>query len=1312
VSSFGISGTNAHIILEQAPEAAAPAGADDTSTVPSGDDTPPSPVAWPVSARSAGALRDVAARLAAHVRATGSPEGGDDPYSGPDAGRSTVDPADVAHTLVTGRAVLPYRAVVVGDSVSGLLSGLDAVGRGEPAGNVVQGRTAAPGRVAFVFPGQGSQWVGMGRALLGSSPVFAARVAECEAALAPFVDWSLTAVLRGEQDAAPLDRVDVVQPVLWAVMVSLAAVWEHHGVHPDAVVGHSQGEIAAACVAGVLSLADGARVVALRSRAIRALAGRGGMLAVSVTAGHADTLIADWRDTVSVAAVNGPESVVLSGDREALEAVVARCEADGIRNRRIPVDYASHTHHVEAVRDEVHQALAGLAPAPATVAFYSTTTGNRLADTTTLDGDYWYHNLRTTVLFDPAVRALAGDGYTTFVEVSPHPVLTMAVQETLEATDTAGATVGTLKRDDGGPTRFLTNLATLHTHGHRVTWHTGGQSTDLPTYPFQHEHHWLDLAGPTGDAGGLGVDRTEHALLGADLDLADDRGSVLTGRVSRRSHPWLVDHAVGDTVLLPGTALVDLALHAGVRLGLNQVDELIIERPLVLPEAGSLRLQVSVGAPDAGGRRPVSIHSRFAHPTDRLPWTRHATGVLGTGAHPAPVTRAEQWPPAGAVPVDITDLYAGLAGRDLRYGPTFQGVRALWTNGDETYAEVSLPEAARADADRFGIHPALLDAALHPLAATGDGVRLPFSWTDVTLHATGATTLRVRLGTDRHGDVTITATDPAGVPVLTVRALAVRPLGAAQLSGPPAEDTAAPVYELDWTRLPNPADPDPAPAGTTVHLLPALDTDDRSVPATVRERTRELLTTVQRWLADEPDPGARLVVVTTGALGLPGDPGPDLAASAAWGLLRSAQTEHPGRIVLLDVVDRDAVGTILPAALATGESQLAARADTLYAPRLAPVRGRRPGGPVDLDPDGTVLITGATGALGGLLARHLVTTHGVRHLLLLGRRGARATGMPELLADLSTLGAEARAVACDVSDRDALAGVLAAVPPDRPLTAVVHAAGVLADATVEALTGEQLDTVFGPKVDSAWHLHELTRHLPLAAFVLYGSAASTFGTAGQANYAAANGFLDGLARHRQAQGLPATSLGWGLWAKLSAMTGQLDSADLSRLGRSGVLPLDSTDGLALFDRALGLDRPVLVPVKLDLAELRGRAADEVLPLLRGFVGAPVRRLQATATPAGPSFLERLAGLSVAASRDALLNLVRAEAATVLGHSGSATVDDDQAFGDLGFDSLTALELRNRLTSSTGLRLPATLLFHYPTPVLLAEYLGTELASAG
>ncbi|WP_189711517.1 type I polyketide synthase, partial [Streptomyces anandii] len=826
-------------------------------------------------------------------------------------------------------------------------------------------------------------------------------------------------------------------------------------------------------------------------------------------------------------------------------------------------------------------------------------------------------------------------------------------------------------------------------------------------------------------------------------------------------------------------------IRAGDQVGCDHLEELTLEAPLVLPERGAVQLQLLVGAPGDDGRRSLTVASRPQDSRTEQMWTRHATGLLASGAARSS-TGLEEWPPRDAVPVEVDGLYDDLASTGLRYGPVFQGLRAAWRRGDEVFAEVALPEAAAGEAERFGLHPALLDSALHALGlgvlepaeagtnAEGAG-RLPFAWSGVSLQAAGAAALRVRLlPTDGNGGVRLTVADVTGAPVATVESLVLRTVSQDQVRTAQVAYHES-VFRLEWAELPLPATQDIG-AGSDSRVARAVLAGSESgtvfpadlseldgaggrtgrhadlaglaaaveagapVPdevfvevrspggrngADVRDAVVDTLALAQSWLADARFAGSRLVVVTHGAVAVSErDEDVDPALAAVWGLLRSATSENPDRFVLVDCDGDEASWRALPTALATDEPQLALRQGEVRALRLARVAAR----PTDAaaqsddapkyDPRGTVLLTGASGMLGGLFARHLVSEHGVRHLLLVSRRGAAAEGADELTAELDAFGAHVTWAACDVADRDALAEAIAAVPAEHPLTAVVHTAGVLDDGVIASQSRESIDRVFGPKVGGALNLHELTRDADLSAFVLFSSSSGVFGGPGQANYAAANAFLDALAQHRRAHGLAATSLAWGLWGDgdSGGMASTLDETDLRRLRRSGLPPLSATEGRNLFDLAHEADEAALVLMRVDVRTLRGQAAQGTMsPLLRGLVRTPLRRAAGAAGSAtggtgggAQGLAARLAALAAPERDRFLLDLVRTQVAAVLGHAGPAAVEPARAFKELGFDSLTAVELRNRLGDATGLRLPPTLVFDYPTSTALADHLRGEL----
>ncbi len=623
--------------------------------------------------------------------------------------------------------------------------GLTGLADGLPGPNLVSGEVAGDGKVAFVFPGQGSQWGGMSAALLAESEIFREHLTDCADALAPYLDWSLLDVLRERPSAPSLDRVDVVQPALFAVMVALAATWRSFGIRPAAVVGHSQGEIAAAHIADALSLDDAARIVALRSKAIAGIAGSGAMASVPLPA---DRVRGELGSGLSVAAVNGPLSTVMAGDAAALRELVESYRAQDIAAKMIGVNYASHSASVESVRDELLASLSGIRPRTAGTVFWSTVTGGPL-DGSELTPQYWYRNLRQTVRFREAIDALAVAGYRSFIETSPHPVLTTSVQLCLEVADAVNGTLvtGSLRRDEGGWQRLSSSLAQAHVHGLPVDWAPAfprrlARHVDLPTYAFQQERFWLDgQAASRYDPADTG-----HPLLGTAMPRAAG-GVLFAGRFSPRTQPWLADHVVAGMCVFPGTGFAELAVRAGGQVGCAGLDELIIETPLVLLADRDVEIQVSVDEPDESGRRRLTIHSRLPDADDpgwsERQWTRNATGQVAPAGRAEPRWQGE-WPPPGARPIDLDGHYEQLDAAGFHYGPSFRGLVSAWRDAERAYAEVRLPNDL--DPSGFAIHPALLDMALHILGLGGvlDEPGLPFSWTDVTMPGGQARSLRVQ----------------------------------------------------------------------------------------------------------------------------------------------------------------------------------------------------------------------------------------------------------------------------------------------------------------------------------------------------------------------------------------------------------------------------------------------------------------------------------------------------------------------------------------------------------------------------------------
>ncbi|WP_276575476.1 type I polyketide synthase, partial [Bradyrhizobium monzae] len=1117
-------------------------------------------------------------------------------------------------------------------------------------------------------------------------------------------------------------------------------------------------------VSGVWSLQDACRVVAARGRLMQAQPAGGAMAAIEAGEAEVLPLLAAG---VEIAGLNGPRSTVISGDEAAVLALSEAFRSKGRRTSRLQVSHAFHSQRMEPMLEEFGKVLSQVTFGTPRLPIVSNVTGHLATTDELCSAEYWVRQVRQAVRFLDGVHVLEAEGVRASLELGPDGILTGLAAGCLSE-GSPMQVIASQRRGRDGSEALLAALGALHVHGVHVDWAKalGGSAhhpvASLPTYAFQRQRYWLEAEKPSGDAATMGLSEASHPLLGAATPLAESDGFLLTGRLSLSEAGWLGDHAVFGTVLLPGTGLLELGFAAARAVGLSSVSQLTLLSPLVLPAEGGVRLQVQVDGAEAGGEggRALSIYSRAEDAPEGASWTLHAQGLLGEAQDAEAEEQdstLEVWPPVGGEAIDLAGHYAKLAGRGYGYGPLFQGLVEAWRVGDAVYGRAVLAEALGASADGYGLHPALLDSALHVLTLAqveglGDrAVLLPFEWSDVSLVATGAQELRVRASVERSGEgealALLQLTDGNGRAVVRLGGLRLREASDAQIRDAARSETQH-LYRLDWRPVALSEGEAHAPALPLIvggdgelakHLgldhvdgiaavvtrldaggaIPSQIVFDHlseagagvAVLAATHATAERGLAELQGILGEARLNDTAVMWLTKGAVATgPHEGASGLSRAPLWGLVRSARAEYPDRRLQLVDVDAALADASLLAKLTStiSEPDLALRHGAVLAPRLA----RASAGvsePRPLDAGGTVLITGGAGELGSEVARHLVAKYGVRHLLLTSRRGMASPGVSELVAELEGLGAQMVEVAsCDVSNRDAVDAVLRAIAPERPLTGVFHLAATLDDGIVPALTVERLERVLQPKLDGAWHLHELTTDKNLAAFVLFSSVAA-LGSPGQANYAAANVFLDALAAERRHRGLAGQSLMWGLWEQRGVgMTAHLGHAELMRMRRQGVQALSLELGLSLLDAAQAQPEATLIPIHLDLGVVQRQFADDVPALYRGLVRAGLRRVS-TSSGDTNALRVRLVSLASDAERlQALVELVQEEIAAVLALPGASSVPADAPLKDLGLDSLMAAEIRTRLSKRVGTKLPTTLAFDYPTARAMARLLFEKL----
>jgi acyl transferase domain-containing protein/thioesterase domain-containing protein/acyl carrier protein len=1353
ISAFGLSGTNAHVIIEEAPPA--------EPMVKLEPPLPPPPsLPLLVSAKTDAALRAQAERLSLHLKA-----------------HPNLTVVDIAYSLATTRSHFDRRAVVIAKSHAELIGALDDLAQGNPAPNAVFGKAKASGKLALLFTGQGSQHPGMGRVLYDAFPLFR----DAFDAIAAYFDRELDRPLRevvfaaeGSEHAALLHQTAFTQTALFALEVALFRLVEAWGVTPDVLLGHSIGELAAAHAASVLSLEDACTLVAARARLMQALPQPSAMVSLQASEDEIGPLLAGREDRVGIAAVNGPRSTVVSGDKDEVLEIARYVESIGRKTTRLLVSHAFHSPLMDGMLDAFRRVASGLAFHPPRIPIISNITGERATTEELCSPETWVRHVRKPVRLLDGMRTLEALGVTTFLELGPGGVLSAMGQDCLsDEAQARSAFLPVLRKDRHEVETLIKALGGLHAEGHELDWKSvfglfGARRLELPTYAFQRERYWIDA--PQRPAMTQGTLAGHYPLAGHRFDLPD--GSALhTVEIGPGVQSYLKSHLVYDRIVVPG------AFHLAVLLAIGEshwpgqpielrdvqfVKAVIFDRP---EDRTILHIQLTpIDGRSSGFSATVSTQTESV-------WTTHVTAVLDSVAPSDLLPRAPLKPP----PVDETSALLSHVDHGMRQAHIEWRPQALWIRQATRLREQTrlgrfeAPQGVPADDaplpgglidNAFGLPlwsevPNLSNDGGFLHLPGGNVARVPFAVERLVWYGRRATpswaehVLRNDQPPEADSAVAdITFWEAGGMPVghldgfTTQRAPAERFL---------PDQRSRDLYVVKWVE---PSPPPQPPFGTwtilgtdTLGLATALGQSsvrvegypdfaalkaslDQSsrVPEViaaslwaaagdtaqaVHDATHRGLSLLQAWLANEHLASSRLVLITRRAIATtPGEDVLDLCHAPLWGLVRAAQSEHPDRsIILVDLDDHEASRRALSASIASGEPQLALRDGSLRVPRIARVTASSGATAPALSSEGTVLITGATGGLGALLARHLVKKHGFRHLLLISRQGPSAPGAETLERELTAEGARVTLAACDAADRDALEHLLASIPKGHPLTAVIHTAGVLDDGVLLSLTPERVSRVLRPKVDAALNLHELTKERSLSAFVLFSSLSGVLGAGGQSNYAAANTFLDALSHHRRAQGLPAISLAWGYWAEKSGMTAHMSDADRARVARAGIRALSPEDGLALFDIALLRTDASLVPVCLDIAWLSAQAG--ALPsMLRGLVRVAARRTPSEQAGALPS----LRRLPEALRHAALLAIVREEAAHELGLSSPQDIPPEKPLLELGMDSLMAVEIRRRLSSRFGSRVPTTLLFESPTAdkaaAKLLRHLEPELLASG
>lgn len=1314
VSSFGIGGTNGHIILEQPVENEQPLR-------PEGIQKKRWSCPWLLSGASEAALRAQARKLLAAQA------------------QNEQNPMDIAFSLATSRSALQYRAVVTPSQRNNYQEALAALAEGQSHHDVATGASsghtsAIKPRLACLFSGQGSRRLHpadleeLRAAFPVFSEVFSAACDEFDQHLEyPLYTTIKSHIVEGDN---LIDRTDFSQAALFAFEVAMFRLLESFDLRPDFLAGHSLGEIAAAHISGALSLREAATIVATRSKLMSAIGSNGIMVHISATQEEIAEELSRLRDefpgsTAVIAAVNSERSVVVSGTEEAVMAVADKFAALGRKTTKLRnVRHAFHSPMMEIILQDLEETLSSSLEGNGTlkIPLVSSVTGRRVDSGQLSSPKYWTSHVTQPVRFADAVKELQNhEDVQVFVEIGPSAILSPHVPGSIATSSQVN--------------KLLHALGQLWARGVQVNWqavfkHSGACLVDLPVYAFQRRRYWLDPPKPEPshvqfeDVGAM-----EHGILLNSTQIPGTKIILCTGTLSIKRQPWLCDHIIGGQIMVPAAIFTELVLRASREShGIEQMlmlDEFAFVAPLTLSSNGDemLQIQVILGEPQDASSRNVDVYSRPYGVATQHEWTRHATGTLkptslaktsgkNMNNNTKPTRNGTPYRDTGHT-IDVSRAYAVLADANISYGTSFRRVSAIWRQPpdgqapNELQVQIDPPDIQN---QKFILHPTMLDAAMHAsLLAASDtatnSIRLPFLLRGVQFFAassSGPLLARIRFVDEERHSLSLSDIS-TGALVAEISEVILRPWQPAFVEPIPGD-----LYRLEWIESAhNTRDEGQTQSlseGDEILQIGVRDAGNGHEAITtedlidiVHSAVVEALRAVQKWSAQNVHTGNRLVIVTRKATI---DNNPNLAAAAIWGFVRSVQAELSGRrVALVDLDGSDKSDSMLMTALASNLEVATIRDGSILIPKLS--RVALPSTQTvtsTLDVGGTVLITGGTGGLGALLSRHIIHKHGTKHLLLVSRSGRDAPGADQLYNDLRTAGAVVRIEKCDCGDRLQLMELMASVQDLPPITAIIHAAGVVDDAILSSQTPKRLSNVLRPKVDAAWNLHVIAP-VTVRSFVLFSSYVGIIGNEGQTGYTAGNAFLDALSRLRLSQGLPSLSLAWGPWLNEGGMAAA-DRLVIPSARLANAQPFTDEQGLKMFDMALERATPTY-PVMAPML-LRGP-----FPLVPSTGTASKAEASTKSSNAPSSWRTKLAAVSSEHRNDKLTALVRDEVATVLGYQDQEL--PDLPFADLGFDSFTSVLLCNRLRGLTGLQdLPVTLALDYDAIQAVVQYLSARL----